>query len=172
MLHVDDDNNNSSSIPDPIAAGLHSIPRISIFGKLAPKRGRSKSKPRPETPLQSRASPSRSRSRRRHKRPDFTHFVIPLAGILSSVTARLYDMGATSRSSVDEGRPDEETAPLIPRWKGTDSPPRTSKGTAKTVKGWVLKNVAVVFMGVLILGVVVVLCVFFGCECRRRPRPA
>src|SRR3982750_313299 len=94
-------------------------------------------------------SRSRATSRSRSKQPDatpaFVNFVIPLAGILTTITARLYDMaGPTPKSDASE------RSPLLSPAKGADDNAMT--GQVKKTARWVTRNAVIVFMSALILG--------------------
>lgn len=122
------------------------------FGKLAPKRDSkgisiSKSKERPT---------SKSRPESQWETPNFAYLVIPLAGILSAVTARFYDLGAPSSDDMT----DSERAPLLSEQREQDA----NGGTTPVKKAgkWVARHAVALFASFLILAVVVILGVFFG----------
>lgn len=85
--------------------------------------------------------------------------MVPLAGILSCIAARLYDMGATSRSQ-SEHEEDTEQTPLLPDSERA----QRSSAPAKKAARWMMRNVATVLTSLLILAVILVLCIFFGGE--------
>jgi hypothetical protein len=100
-------------------------------------------------------STSKSRSKQPDATPAFANFVIPLAGILTTITARLYDMaGPTPKSDASE------RSPLLSPAKGTDDTAPT--GQVKKAARWATRNAVIVFMSALILGIVITLCLFFG----------
>jgi hypothetical protein len=126
--------------------------QLLAFDILASKRrskSRIRSKPR---------SRSRSRSKDRKESPIFVHFVIPLAALLSSVTARLYDMGGPS--ATPQAHDDPERAPLLGGSQRKDSNP--PEAPAKKAGQWVARNAVIIFMSLLILVVILVICIFFG----------
>jgi hypothetical protein len=124
------------------------------FGILASKRrGRDRSKSRTR-------SKSRSRSKHPKKGPIFVRFVIPLAGILSVVTARLYDMGG--QTSASQAHEDAERAPLLGGSQRNE--PIEHEAPAKRAGKWVVQNAVFIFMSLLILAVAIVFCIFFGSE--------
>ena len=120
-----------------------------------------------------RKSRSRARSKSRFKpQPEpettqdriYANFVIPLAGLLSSIAAGLYDMGASpSKPQEENGNAHgNERTPLLPqaeRGSDAEEEPRT-----KRVKRWFATNAVAVFMTLLIAAVMIILCVFFGGE--------
>lgn len=131
-----------------------------------------------------RKSGSRSRSRSRSKRqtePEtastaseriYANFVIPLAGIVSTVAARLYDMGASpSKPQPQENgsgnATGDERTPLLPQ--AERGPEGNRVPTTKRVKRWFATNAVLVFMTLLIAAIVIILCVFFGSEYRGTP---
>ena len=125
-----------------------------------------------------RKSRSRSRSRRRQTKQEsgsttseriYANFVIPLAGTISSIAARLYDMGASppKPQPQENGRGDaseSERTPLLPQAErepeGEDIP------AAWRLTRWLATNAVLVFMTLLIAVVIIILCVFFGGESR------
>jgi hypothetical protein len=125
-----------------------------IFGILASKRrGRDRSKSRTR-------SKSRSRTNHKTESPIFVHFVIPLAGILSALTARFYDMGGQSSPSGSHAQDDTEQTPLL---GGPDRNERSeAEAPAKRAGKWVIRNAVLVFMSLLILAVIIVICIFFA----------
>jgi hypothetical protein len=92
--------------------------------------------------------------------------VIPLAGLLSSIAAGLYDMGASpsrSQSQEENGNADgNERTPLLPQAeRGRDA---EEEPITKRVKKWFATNAVAVFMTLSIAAVIIILCVFFGGE--------
>jgi hypothetical protein len=113
----------------------------------------------PKTRTRSK-SRSRSRSRKqRTERPIFASFVIPLAGLLSGVTARLYDMGEPASAS--QAHAVDERAPLL---GGSENARREPEAPAKRARRWVIRNAVIIFVSILLLAVILVLCIFFGSE--------
>lgn len=126
------------------------------FAILASKRqGRHRSKSRIRSKSRSRSG---SRAEQRKQRPIFSHFVVPLAGLLSAFTARLYDMGETSTS---QARVDEvdERAPLL---GGSQNEHNEPEAPPKKVGKWVIRNAVIISVSLLILAVIIVLCIFFA----------
>jgi ABC-type Fe3+ transport system permease subunit len=140
---------------------LHSILLLLFFtfGILASKRlGRDRSKSKSRTRSKTRSKfKSRSLLDQRQQRPIFAHFVIPLAGLLSAFTARLYDMGETSTSQAPEV---DERAPLL----GASENERNTEPQApvKRAGKWAVRNAVIIFMSLLVLAVIIVLCIFFA----------
>jgi hypothetical protein len=125
-------------------------------------------------------STRKDRSRSRNKRPSLqpqletgahrsSNFVIPLAGILSSVAARFYDMGGTDVIPKDtgNGRGNERT-PLLPQAK--QSPEGDGEPTARKTRKWFATNAVAVYVTLLIAAVITMLCVFFGGKFEGSPR--
>lgn len=128
-----------------IPAALNLADSCSIPVKLASKkRSRTRSK-------------SRSRSKAAQKAPVFANFVIPLAGILSSVTARFYDMGVQSQKSREQS--ETEHTPLLSESGRHDSSTNAKKGAR-----WIICNALIILISLLIFVTTIVLCVFFGCK--------
>jgi hypothetical protein len=95
----------------------------------------------------------------RKQRPIFANFVIPLAGLLSAFTARLYDMAeptSASQAHVDEV---DERAPLLGAPENERSEPQAP---AKRAGKWVARNAVIIFVSLLILAVIIVLYIFFA----------
>ena len=102
-------------------------------------------------------------------------FVIPLAGLLSAVAARLYDwghpvpeiMGASLSKPQEESvngngnsnRLGNERTPLLPR---SERASEDTEGRAKKAAKWMAHNAVLVFMTLLITAVIIILCLFFG----------
>jgi hypothetical protein len=84
--------------------------------------------------------------------------VIPGAGILSSITARFYDIGARSEDEIMP--PNEEQTPLLApeRYQENEEAVPPVKKTGR----WIARNAVIVFATALILSVIIGLCVFFG----------
>jgi hypothetical protein len=95
--------------------------------------------------------------------------VIPLAGILSSIAARFYDMGVSPSKPQENGNGSgNERTPLLPRMeRGAEG---EGEPTAKRVKRWFSHNAVLVFMTLLVAAVIIILCVFFGGKPWPRPR--
>jgi hypothetical protein len=83
--------------------------------------------------------------------------VIPLAGILSSITARFYDMGAQSQKSREQS--ETEHTPLLPESERHDLGTNAKKGAR-----WSIGNAVIILISLLIFVTIIVLCVFFGCK--------
>jgi hypothetical protein len=124
------------------------------FGILASKRrGRDRSRLRIR-------SKSRTRSNHKQESPIFVHFVIPLAAILSAVTARFYDMGGQPSPSVSQAQDDSERTPLL---GGSGRDERGEPEVpAKRAGKWVIRNAVLIFMSLLILAVIIIICIFFA----------
>jgi len=124
------------------------------FGILASKRrGRDRSRLRIR-------SKSRTRSNHKQESPVFVHFVIPLAAILSTVTARFYDMGGQPSPSVSQTQDDSERTPLL---GGSERDERGEPEVpAKRAGKWVIRNAVLIFMSLLILAVIIIICIFFA----------
>jgi len=101
---------------------------------MAKSRSRSKSR--------SRGSKAKSRSHSKHTDRDptvFAHFVIPLAGILSAIAARIYDMGESlTKQRQDAQILAHEHTPLLPT-ANLNSKRNSKAGATRTVK-WVAHN--------------------------------
>ncbi len=138
-----------SSTPRPL---LRTFPSLLDSGILASKRrGRNRSKSRTR-------SKSRSRSKHQKESPIYIHFVVPLAGILSAVTARLYDLGGQPFTSM--AHEDAEREPLL---GGSQENERNEpEALANRAGKWVARNAVLIFMSLLILAVLIVICIFFG----------
>jgi len=116
------------------------------------ERSRSKSRTRSKSKSQSR---SKSPKKQKQPRPVFAHFVIPLAGLLSAVTARFYDIGKTTGEIMD----DPERAPLLDSQKGGNC---GTEASSKKATKRAIRNAIAYYMSLLILAIVIVLCVFFA----------
>ncbi len=126
-------------------------------------RGRDCSMPKSRTRSKSRISRSRSRSREQRKqRPIFANFVIPLAGLLSGVTARLYDMGEPASAS--QAHAVAERAPLL---GGSENERSEREAPTRRARRWVIHNAVIIFVSILLLAAIIILCIFFGSELHR-----
>lgn len=125
-------------------------------------------------------SRSRTRSRSKHRpKPEptaqeriYANFVVPLAGVLSSIAARIYDMGSSPASSSklpDEEQNGNERTPLLPRPERVSE--ESSVSTTKKAARWMAHNAVIVFMTSLIASAIIILCVFFGGEFCEIPPP-
>jgi hypothetical protein len=127
------------------------------------RQGRDCSMPKSRTRSKSRISRSRSRSREQRKqRPIFANFVIPLAGLLSGVTARLYDMGEPASAS--QAHAVDERAPLL---GGSENERSEREAPTRRARRWVIRNAVIIFVSILLLAVIIILCIFFGSELHR-----
>jgi hypothetical protein len=138
---------------DLISAALDPADFLTESAKLASKK-RSRSRPRSRT-----RSKSRSRSKAAQEAPTYANFVIPLAGILSSITARFYDMGAQSLKSREQS--ETEHTPLLP-----ESERHESKTYVKKPARWIICNAVIlsISMSLLIFVTIIAVCTFFGCK--------
>ncbi|TVY92492.1 Endothelin-converting enzyme, partial [Lachnellula willkommii] len=119
-----------------------------------------------------KSSPSRFRSKSKHKgrskkEPVWRNFVVPLAGILSCVAARLYDMGESIPQ--DQQDQDTEQMPLLP---DSERPQQKEPAATKKAARWVARNAVTVFMSTLILTLILGLCLFFGIHRAGKPSKA
>lgn len=93
---------------------------------------------------QSRSKGSKARSRSHSKHTDrdptiFAHFGIPLAGMLSAIAARIYDMGESlTKKRQDAQEPAHEHTPLLPTANVNSE--RDSKAVATRTVKWVAHN--------------------------------
>ncbi|KAI9648724.1 hypothetical protein NHQ30_003364 [Ciborinia camelliae] len=117
----------------------------------------------------------------------FANFVIPLAGLLTAVSTRLYDMGASTENLQKHGRPsvaervlnmcasssrrvddeDSEEAPLL-RKEANSSEDSYSTSNSWTIKSkktkwrWFVQNTARVLGALLVTIMIVSACLFFA----------
>ena len=94
--------------------------------------------------------------------------MIPLAGVLSSIAARFYDMGASPPKPPENGSGSgNERTPLLPRAERASDASDVGEERAKRGARWMAHNAVLVFMTLLIAAVIIILCIFFGSKSRQ-----